>query len=71
MLETRGTITYTADLFQPKYYNAFVDAIYKICGYGEAKGRERATPTTPLQYGPKMRELSDCILAELLMQKIK
>lgn len=57
-----------AEIFQPTNYDAFILAITIISGYGEAEGQEMAKPTTPHQYGPKMRELFDCLLTELLKQ---
>lgn len=66
MEKSEGTITCASELFQPKHYNAFVNAICHISRYGQAEGEEMAKPSTPHQYGPKIKGLSDKLLTELL-----
>lgn len=66
--EVDGTISYVAQIFDPLCYDSFVQGIHEICGFGQAEGEEMKKPTTPHQYGPKVKEMSDYILTELLKQ---
>lgn len=68
-MEKDKTISTVEDMFKSTRYDTFVQAIYDICGHGLAEGHEMKKPTTPHQYGPRMRELSDYILTNLMKLK--
>lgn len=68
-MEKDKTISTVEDMFKSTRYDTFEQAIYDICGHGLEEGHEMKKPTTPHQYGPRMRELSDYILTNLMKLK--